>query len=248
MAIERRRLDSELVRRGLAASRTEASVLIESGQVLVDGAPAARSASRVATGSAVRVLGDKPKYVSRGGEKLEHAITEFGIDVNGCLALDAGSSTGGFTDCLLQHGAERVIAIDVGTNQIHERVAGDPRVEVHEGTHIRDADPATLGGPVDLVVADLSFISLRTVADALLRWCKPEAEMVLLVKPQFEAGRREVSRGRGVIKDDAIRRAALDDVTAHYEALGCCVLGRIPSPITGASGNVEYLVRLGVGG
>lgn len=248
MATERRRLDSELVRRGLASSRNEACALIESGQVLVDGAPAARAASRVPTGSALRVLGDGPRFVSRGGEKLDHALAEFGIDVTGRSALDAGSSTGGFTDCLLQRGVDRVIAVDVGTNQMHERVAGSPQVSLHEETHIRDADPAALGGPVDIVVADLSFISLRTVADALLRWCKPEAEMVLLVKPQFEAGRREVSRGRGVIKDESIRRAALDDVTSHFESLGCRLLGNTESPITGASGNVEYLVWLGVGG
>lgn len=248
MSSDRRRLDAELVRRGLAGSRGEAVTLIEGGQVLVDGAPAARAASQVARSSAVTVLGDRPLFVSRGGEKLAHALDEFGIDVSGLTALDAGSSTGGFTDCLLQRGAAQVIAVDVGRHQMHERVASDPRVRLHESTHIRDADPVALGGPVDLVVADLSFISLRTVAEPLLRWCKPEAEMVLLVKPQFEAGRREVSKGRGVVRDDAVRRRALTEVTDHYVELGCRLLGSSTSPITGASGNVEFLVHLGVVG
>ena len=248
MATERRRLDAELVRRGLASSRSEATALIDSGQVLVDGAPAARAASRIPRGSALLVLGEGPRFVSRGGEKLAFALDTFNLVVQGLTALDAGSSTGGFTDCLLQRGAARVIAIDVGSHQMHERISRDPRVNLHEGTHIREADPEALGGPVDLVVADLSFISLRTVAAALLGWCRPEAEMVLLVKPQFEAGRREVSRGRGVIRDEAVRRAAVDDVVGHFESLGCRLHAECTSPITGASGNVEYLVHLRAGG
>lgn len=244
MGADRRRLDAELVRRGLAASRGEAVSLIESGHVLVDGAPAARPANQVARSSAVVVLGDGPAYVSRGGEKLAHGLVEFGLDVTGLECLDAGSSTGGFTDCLLQHGATSVIAVDVGRNQMHERISTDPRVRLHEATHVRDADPSRLGGPVDLVVADLSFISLRTVAEPLLRWCRPEAEMILLVKPQFEAGRREVSKGRGVIRDEEVRRRTLAEVTDHYAGLGCHLLGTCVSPITGGSGNVEFLVHL----
>jgi 23S rRNA (cytidine1920-2'-O)/16S rRNA (cytidine1409-2'-O)-methyltransferase len=158
-------------------------------------------------------------------------------------AIDAGSSTGGFTDCLLQHGAARVVAVDVGRHQLHERLRADRRVEVHERTDIRSLDVAAVGGPADLVVADLSFISLRSVAAALVGCCAPGGQLVALVKPQFEAGRAEVARGRGVVRDPAIWRAALEGATSALEAVGASIMGAMVSPLRGADGNVEFLVH-----
>jgi 23S rRNA (cytidine1920-2'-O)/16S rRNA (cytidine1409-2'-O)-methyltransferase len=242
----RRRLDVELVRRGRVASRAEAQELIADHRVLVGGAMADKASRLVAPGDAIELVEDRPTFVGRGGRKLEHALDHFGIDVAGRRALDAGASTGGFTDCLLQRGAAHVVALDVGHGQLHERIRADPRVTVLERTNVRTVDEAVIGGPVELVVADLSFISLTLVADALVGVCQPGAEMVLLVKPQFEAGRAEVSRGRGVITDPATRQRAVDDVAAAYRTRGCEVLGATESPITGADGNVEFLLHLRV--
>jgi 23S rRNA (cytidine1920-2'-O)/16S rRNA (cytidine1409-2'-O)-methyltransferase len=239
----RRRLDRELVRRGLAPSREQAQTLIAADRVIVGGSPARKASRQVAPDEPVVVLGPPPRFVGRGGEKLAAALAEFGVPVAGRRALDAGASTGGFTDCLLQAGAASVVAVDVGRGQLHARLRADPRVEVRERTDIRRLDPAEAGAPFGIVVADLSFISLRAVLDALVGLGAEGTDWVLLVKPQFEAGRVEVSRGRGVIRDPSVRERALGEVSAAIRARGLGIMGVMTSPITGADGNVEYLVH-----
>ncbi|HEX6568733.1 MAG TPA: TlyA family RNA methyltransferase [Acidimicrobiales bacterium] len=239
----RRRLDAELVRRGLAASRHQARAAVDAGRVTVDGAPALKPSRLVAPHEAVLVAGDPPRFVSRAGHKLAAALDRFAVGVAGARALDAGASTGGFTDCLLQRGAAAVVAVDVGYGQLHERLRADPRVDVRERLNVRDLAPGDLGAPFALVVADLSFISLRTVLSHLVAQAAPEADLVLLVKPQFEAGRDDASRGRGVIRDPAVWRRVLDDVMTALEGHGAAIMGAMVSPITGAEGNVEFLVH-----
>jgi 23S rRNA (cytidine1920-2'-O)/16S rRNA (cytidine1409-2'-O)-methyltransferase len=197
----------------------------------------------VAPHEAVVVRGEGPRFVGRGGEKLAAALDRFAVPVDGSRALDAGASTGGFTDCLLQYGARCVVAVDVGYGQLHERLRADPRVESVERTNVRDLVPGDLGPPFDLVVADLSFISLRTILAPLLGQAAPGAHLVLLVKPQFEAGRDEAARGRGVIRDPAVWRRVLDEVLIALRATGAAIMGAMVSPLTGADGNVEFLVH-----
>jgi 23S rRNA (cytidine1920-2'-O)/16S rRNA (cytidine1409-2'-O)-methyltransferase len=189
------------------------------------------------------VHGPPPRFVSRGGEKLDAALDRFSVEVRGRRAFDLGSSTGGFTDCLLQRGAASVVAIDVGYGQLHERLRTDPRVEVHERTNVRAVEPGQMGDPADLLVADLSFISLRTVLVPALALGRPGADLVALVKPQFEAGRQEAARGRGVISDPAIWARVLQEVAAALEAQGAAIMGAMASPLTGADGNVEFLLH-----
>lgn len=239
----RRRLDADLVRRGLVASRTEAQSLIDDHRVLVNGAVADKPSRQVAAGDQVLVIGPPARFVGRGALKLDHALDEFGIDVAGLRALDAGASTGGFTDCLLQRGAAHVVAVDVGHGQLHERLRADPRVTNLERTNVRTVDLEKIGGPVDLVVGDLSFISLRLVIGPLAAVCGPASPMVLLVKPQFEAGRGEVSRGRGVITDPTIWARVRDEIEQAFLAAGCTVVAWADSPITGADGNHEFLIH-----
>jgi 23S rRNA (cytidine1920-2'-O)/16S rRNA (cytidine1409-2'-O)-methyltransferase len=186
--------------------------------------------------------------VSRGGEKLAAALDRFGIDPAGRRAVDAGASTGGFTDCLLQRGAAAVVAVDVGYGQLHGRLRHDPRVAVHERTNVRHVEPADLGGPFDIVVGDLSFISLRTVAGALIGLARPGADLVVLIKPQFEAGREEASRGRGVIRDPSVWMRVLNEVHAAFESRGASIIDAMVSPLTGADGNVEFLSHVGAPG
>lgn len=239
----RRRLDAELVRRGLAGSRGDASQLIDDRRVLVNGAIADKPARQVAAGDQLVIAGPPPRFVGRGGLKLDHALDAFAIDVAGLRGLDAGASTGGFTDCLLQRGASEVVAVDVGHGQLHERLRADRRVRNMERTNVRDINPAMIGGPVDIVVGDLSFISLRLVTTPLVSVCQPGAPMVLLVKPQFEAGRVEVSRGRGVITDPAIWERVQVEIEQALTVANCAVGGWTDSPITGADGNREFLVH-----
>jgi len=239
----RRRLDAELVRRGLAASRAEAQDAVEAGRVTVAGAPALKAARMVAPDEPLRLLAPARRFVSRGGDKLDAALEGFEIDVTGVRALDAGASTGGFTDCLLQRGARHVVAVDVGHGQLHPKLRADDRVVVMERTNVRAVTAAAIGGPVDLVVADLSFISLRTVAAPLLSVCSAGADLVLLVKPQFEAGRGEAARGRGVIRDDAVRSRVRDEVGDVLVAAGATIMGWMESSLRGADGNVEYFVH-----
>ena len=187
--------------------------------------------------------GPQPRYVSRGGDKLEAALDRFAVVMWDKRILDAGASTGGFTDCLLQRGAAEVIAVDVGHGQLHERLRHDPRVRVLERTNIRSLEPASIGEVVDAVVADLSFISLRTAAANLLRACRPGGDLVLLVKPQFEARHVEASRGRGVITDPAVWRRTVLDVGGTFVGRGAAIMGVMVSPLRGAQGNVEFLLH-----
>ena len=209
----------------------------------VAGAPASKSARLVAPGEPILVLGPPPRFVGRGGEKLEAALARFAIDVSGRRALDVGASTGGFTDCLLQRGAAPVVALDVGYGQLHERLRADTRVEVLERTNIRSVTPGALGPPAEVVVADLSFISLRTVLPGILDLAVQGADLVVLVKPQFEAGREEAARGRGVITDPEIWRRVLEEVAAALVDHGAAIMDAMASPIRGADGNVEFLLH-----
>lgn len=201
----------------------------------------------VAAGEAVRVSGPAAAFVSRGGEKLAAALAHFDVEVAGRRALDAGASTGGFTDCLLQHGAAMVTAVDVGHGQLDRRLREDPRVQVVERTNVRHLTPEALGvapGTYDVVTADLSFISLGQVAAVLLGPLLGDGgDILVLVKPQFEAGRAEVSRGRGVVRDPAVHLRALSGVTSSLVQHGAAIMGAMPSPVTGPSGNVEFLVH-----
>ena len=240
----RRRLDAELVRRGLAPSRERAQADIAAGRVLVGGAPAAKASRLVEAAEALELLGPPPRFVGRGGVKLDAALERFPVEVAGRRALDAGASTGGFTDALLQRGAAEVIAVDVGYGQLHERLRADPRVVNLERTNVRALTPDAIGGPVEVVVADLSFVSLRTVLPALVGLARPGADLVLLVKPQFEAGRAEATRGRGVIRDPEVRARTLAEVGAAATQQGAVTMGEMVSPITGADGNVEFLLWL----
>lgn len=189
------------------------------------------------------VAGPAPRFVSRGGDKLAGALARFAVEVRHKRVLDAGASTGGFTDCVLQAGAAAVVAVDVGRGQLHHRIRTDPRVEVHERTNVRHLHAGDLGDPADVVVADLSFISLRTVLPALLELAAPGADLVWLVKPQFEAGRRAVQRSKGVITDPEVWRDVLQEVGAAIEQRGATIMEVMVSPVRGADGNVEFLLH-----
>ena len=238
----RQRLDTELVRRQLVTGRREATELIDAGRILVNGAIASKAAHQVDPADAVVVNGPPARFVSRGGEKLDAALEACGIDVSGRRVLDAGASTGGFTDCVLQRGATHVVALDVGHGQLHPKIRDDERVTVMERFNVRDMTIDDIGGEVDVVVADLSFISLTLVVPALIGVCRPGSELVLLVKPQFEVGRRDVSKGKGIISDPELHQAACDGVRESCENAGATVNQIISSPITGAEGNKEFLL------
>lgn len=244
----RRRLDTELVRRGLVTSRDRAQEAVASGRVTVNGAAAQKAARLVLPGDALELSGPPARYVSRGGEKLEGALAAFGLDVAGLRCCDVGSSTGGFTDCLLQRGATEVVAIDVGRAQMHERLAEDRRVTLYERTDIRNVDPSAIGAPFDLVTADVSFISLTSILDCLVRLVSSGAPVLVLVKPQFEVGRQEASRGRGVIRDPEQWQAALDRVLEAATTASLSPQSAIPSPLKGAQGNTEFFLHLKKGG
>jgi len=225
------------------ASRRDAVELIEAGRVLVNGAVADKAARQVDPADAVIIEGPPPRFVSRGGEKLDAALDERCIDVTGLRVLDAGASTGGFTDCLLQRGASHVVALDVGHGQLHPRIRAHERVTVIERFNVREVNIDVIGGAVDMVVADLSFISLTLVVPALVGVCTPGAVLVLLVKPQFEVGKRDVSKGRGVITDPALHDEAISGVRTACENAGLQVVDVVTSPITGAEGNREFLLH-----
>lgn len=245
-AVRRQRLDAELVRRGLARSRDQAAELIAAGRVLLAGATATKAATAVATDAAVHVVDDPDTadYVSRGGHKLAGALASFtalGLRVAGRRALDAGASTGGFTDVLLRHGARSVVAVDVGYGQLAWSLRGDDRVTVLERTHVNDLTAQGLGTPPpDLVVADLSFISLTKVLPTLVKVAEPGADFVLLVKPQFEVGRAQLGKG-GVVRDSESRIGAVLNVARSAPA-GLGVRGVCASPLPGPAGNVEYFL------
>jgi 23S rRNA (cytidine1920-2'-O)/16S rRNA (cytidine1409-2'-O)-methyltransferase len=240
---QRHRIDAELVRRGLSNSRTAASAAIADGRVTVNGAPVDRASRLVSPGDQLLVADDGIAFVARSGAKLDAVFDRFDdVDATDVHAVDCGSSTGGFTECLLRRGARRVTAIDVGRHQLHERLRNDPRVAVYEQTDVRSVDVSAVGGPFPMLVADLSFISLLSVRDALLQLCQPEAIMVLLVKPQFEVGRVEAARARGVIRDADQRHEALNRIIDGFAERGCTRTRWMESPIAGGSGNVEFLL------
>lgn len=235
------RLDQALVERGLVESRQKAQALIRAGEVSLDGERAERADQRVAPGAAVE-LRATPRYVSRGGEKLSGALGDLDVTPGGRVCLDAGASTGGFTDALLQFGASLVYAVDVGYGQLAWRLRQDERVVVMERTNIRDL--ASLDGPAPgLAVGDLSFISLRQVMPAIRRLLTPEAELLMLLKPQFELGRGRVGKG-GIVRSQDDRDEALTGFIAWAEAEGMKVLGTAPSRVVGAKGNQEYFVHM----
>jgi 23S rRNA (cytidine1920-2'-O)/16S rRNA (cytidine1409-2'-O)-methyltransferase len=237
------RADLALVEQGLAPSREKARALILAGEVLAGDRPIDKAGDLVDATAELRLRSAPMPYVSRGGIKLAHALDVFAVDPRGLVAADVGASTGGFTDCLLQRGAVRVHCIDVGHGQLDWKLATDARVRVHDRVNVRTMEPELLGERVDLVVIDVSFISLRLVLPALSALARPGAPVVALVKPQFEVGRAFVGKG-GIVRDAGARARALDDVRAAAEALGFAALGDTTSPITGGKGNVELLLHL----
>lgn len=238
--MSRRRLDQELVDRGLAASRAQAQRAIESGRVLVGGVPAPKPGRLVSPDDQI-VLTEPARFASRGGEKLAGALGDLGIEAGGRRCLDVGAGSGGFTDCLLQAGAREVVSVDVGYGQFDWRLRNDSRVRLIERTNFRTMDLEALAGPFDLVVADLSFISLTLVLDRLIRAVHPSGDLLLLVKPQFEAGRGEVGKG-GVVRDPEVAERAVRRVVEALAERGRGTAGLVPSRLRGASGNQEFFV------
>jgi 23S rRNA (cytidine1920-2'-O)/16S rRNA (cytidine1409-2'-O)-methyltransferase len=240
----RTRLDAELVRRGLARSREHAVDLIEAKSVLVRGIPASKPATAVDAETSITLVGLRDEYVSRGGHKLAGALDAFQkLEVGDRVALDAGASTGGFTDVLLKRGAKKVIAVDVGYGQLAWELRQDPRVEIHDRTNVRNLNREIISDEIDLVVADLSFISLAMVMPALISVSCPEADFVVMVKPQFEVGRENLGAG-GVVREPLLRRTAVYEVAKSAFELGLGTVGVVASPLPGPSGNVEYFLWL----
>jgi len=242
---KRERIDKLLVERGLAESRTKAQAMVMAGVVLVDEQRVEKPSEQFAAGSQIRVKhADDPtsRYVGRGGLKLEAALREFQLDVRGLICLDVGASTGGFTDCLLQNGAARVLAIDVGHNQIDWRLRNDPRVEVREGVNARYLQREEFPVQFDFVVIDVSFISVIKILPAVVPLVRVAGSLVVLIKPQFEVGRGEVGGG-GIVRDEEKRLRVVAEVNEFASTLGLKLEGTIESPITGAEGNIEYLAH-----
>ena len=243
--MKRERIDKLLVERGLADSRTKAQAMVMAGVVLVDEQRVEKPSHQFDPNASIRIKGnDDPstRYVGRGGLKLEAALREFQLDVTGWNCLDVGASTGGFTDCLLQNGARRVVAIDVGHNQIDWRLRKDPRVEVREGMNARYLKPEDFAERFDLAVMDVSFISATKVLPAIVPLLREGGAIVTLIKPQFEVGRGEVGGG-GIVRDASKRARVIEEVNDAARALGLEVWGVIESPIQGAEGNIEFLAR-----
>lgn len=234
----KKRLDILVHERMPQYSRQQIQSWIMQGKVRVDGQPVTKAGASVADDAVIAVDAAEPKYVSRAGLKLEKALDAFAVNVNNRVVLDAGLSTGGFTDCLLQHGAKKVYGVDVGYGQVHEKIRHDQRVIVMERTNLREL--TDVGEKVDLVTLDLSFISILKVMDVVCALLKNDGHLITLIKPQFEAGKHEVGRG-GIIKDPAVHEAVIKQVTAGIVTHGFNLVGVIESPITGADGNKEYL-------
>ena len=241
MATQKTRLDQLLVERGLAESRTRAQSLIMAGHVSVAGKKADKAGQQVAVGAEIAVTGKDHPWVSRGGIKLAHALSEFAIDVSGLVAIDVGSSTGGFTDVLLTGGAARVYAIDSGTNQLAWKLRNDARVIVHEQTSARILTAAHIPETAEIIVCDASFIGLAKVLERPLSFAASGAQLVALIKPQFEAGRDEVGKG-GVVRDALVHTRVCGEVRDWLQSIGWEILGLTTSPITGPQGNVEFLI------
>lgn len=242
MTKARLRLDAWLVKQGIATDAAHAKLLIDQGLILVNGSIALTDNRMIANSDSV-LLSTPARFVSRGGEKLEAALQSFGVELDGKRVLDVGASTGGFTDCVLQHGASEVTALDVGKSQLHDRLVRDPRVTVLDSTNARSTTIAMVGD-FDVVVADLSFISLRQVATALCEVLRPHGDMILLVKPQFEAEKSEVDKGAGVIRDPEIHQRTIAQVVQAFYGQGMNQSGLIESPLRGADGNTEFLLHL----
>lgn len=237
----RQRADQLLVDRGLAESGAKAQALILAGLVFSGERKIEKAGQALAAEAPLEVRGKAHPWVSRGGIKLAHGLEHFGWDVAGAVALDVGSSTGGFTDVLLQRGAAKVFAVDVGTNQLAWKLRQDPRVIVHERTNARHLTDEIVTEPVDLIVCDASFISLAKVLDTALGFARPGGRLIALIKPQFEAERNEIGKG-GVVRDSAVHERVCSEVAAWLEGRGWTVAGVTPSPITGPEGNVEFLI------
>jgi len=242
--MKKERIDKLLQIRGLAESRTKAQALVMSGVVLVDEKRVDKVSEMFLPNAAIRIKGDSPeaRYVSRGGLKLEKALEEFEVDPKGLVCLDVGSSTGGFTDCLLHHGAERVVCIDSGTNQLAWRLRSDTRVEVRENTNARFLKREDFDTAFDLIVMDVSFISVTKILPALVQLLKENGRIISLIKPQFEVGKGEVGKG-GIVREPEKHERVVKDVNAAAEELGLKVDGVIESPILGAEGNKEFLAQ-----
>ncbi len=238
------RIDQLLFERELAESRHKAQAMILAGQVLVNEQKVEKPGRRVPADAEIRLLGQPAKFVSRAGFKLEGALDRFHVDLEGKTCLDIGASTGGFTDCMLQRGAARVYAIDVGSNQLHWKIRQDPRVEVREGVNARYLQREDLPETADFACCDVSFISVTLILPAVVELLHPHAEMIVLVKPQFEVGRGEVGKG-GIVRDPALRQAAADRVADSLRDLGFQKLELMDSPLPGAEGNVELLLWAG---
>ena len=238
----KQRLDQLLVARELAPTRARAQAVILAGAVRVGGERVDKAGALVAEDAEVTVLGADHPYVSRGGLKLAGALDSFFVEVTGLVCLDVGASTGGFTDCLLQRGAARVVAVDVGYGQLAHKLRVDPRVTVLERTNARTLEPAAIGGPVELAVVDASFIGLEKLLPAIHRCLRPGGALVALIKPQFEVGREEASRGKGVVRDEAVRTGAIDAAVAGVQDAGFDVLGQAEAAIAGPKGNREAFV------
>ncbi|NLD84436.1 MAG: TlyA family RNA methyltransferase [Actinomycetales bacterium] len=244
MVAKRIRLDAELVRRKMCDSRERARDLIAHGRVIVNGVAATKAATQVEpTTSIALTASDEPEWASRGAHKLVGALDAFDVDVDGLRCLDAGASTGGFTDVLLSRGARRVEAVDVGYGQLVWRLRNDERVGVYDKTNVRALEPEDIGGEVDLVVSDLSFISLALVLPAMARCVRPGGDLLPMVKPQFEVGKDRVGQG-GVVRDPSLRIEAVTAVAREASGLGLQVRGCVASPLPGPSGNVEYFLHL----
>ena len=241
MATNKIRIDQLLVERGLAESRTRAQALVMAGHVMLGDIKAVKPGQQVADDAAVTVKGSDHPWVSRGGIKLAHALTELGIEVADMVAMDVGSSTGGFTDVLLTNGAAKVYAVDSGTNQLAWKLRQDERVIVHEQTSARILTEVHIPESVDIIVCDASFIGLAKVLERPLSFAKPGAQLVALIKPQFEAGRDEVGKG-GVVRNEAVHQRVCDEVQMWLVEKGWTIQGLTTSPITGPQGNVEFLV------
>jgi len=238
----RERLDVALVARGFLPTRARAQAAVLAGEVYVEGERATKPGVAVAPDARLELRPRGPRFVSRGGIKLEHALSAFGLDPAGQRTADVGSSTGGFTDCLLRHGARRVYAIDVGTGQLDWSLRTDPRVVALERRDVRTVDAADLDGPVDLITVDVSFISLAKVLPSVRRLVRPGGSVVALVKPQFEAGPKAAKRG--VVRDPAVHRSVLARVTRQAGEVGFSVVGATFSPVAGPDGNIEYFLHL----
>lgn len=243
MGLQKSRLDRIVVEKGLIASRERAKAIIMEGGVYVNGFPVTKPGAMVPDNAIIEIKKDDIPYVSRGGIKLEAAIKGFNVNVIGKTAMDIGSSTGGFADCLLQHGAKRVYCIDVGYGQLAWKLRQDARVVIIERTNIRYLQKAKIPEDIDIAVIDVSFISLIKVVPKAIEFLTDRGEIIALIKPQFEVGKGEVDKG-GIIKDESKRLKAVEQVRMNLESLNLHTLGVIPSPISGGKGNVEYLIYL----